>query len=481
MDGWPEAVTDWLDLPGGKSDDLRLADARVAASLLPDAVASTARRDRDGFCLVDIAVAGGAIRDVVPAGEGNMPAIPVTDLAGRHVWPGFVDLHTHLDKGHIWPRSPNPDGSHGSAARTVAEDRAASWSMDDIAARFDFALRCAWAHGTSAIRSHIDSYDMAEARRGWAVFDEQRASWSGRIAVQGVTMARVDQYVGEDAAELVALPARSGGCLGGILKTADGGEREDPARIDACLDAMLGRASAEGLDVDLHVDECGDPGASGLRSVARAVLRNRFAGRINCGHCCALSVQSDEDLARTLSLAAEAGVSVTSLPMVNLYLQDRQPGRTPRWRGLAPVQELADAGVGVSAAGDNCRDPFFMFGDHDMLESWREFVRIAHLDLDPGKWAAAVTRTPARIMGLTDLGRIGPGTRADLIVFRARTVSELLARPQSDRVILRRGRQVVAPLPDHAELDGLFSAGGPDQFRSVTTIGNEIIAARPGF
>ena len=27
------------------------------------------------------------------------------------VLPCFVDMHTHLDKGHIWPRAANPDGT----------------------------------------------------------------------------------------------------------------------------------------------------------------------------------------------------------------------------------------------------------------------------------------------------------------------------------------------------------------------------------
>jgi cytosine deaminase len=62
-------------------------------------------------------------------------------------------------------------------------------------------------------------------------------------------------------------------------------------------------------------------------------------------------------------------------------------------------------------------------------------------------------------MGLGTLGRIEPGARADLVLFRARTVSELLARPQSDRIVLRGGCVSSALLPDHAELDGLFEVG----------------------
>jgi cytosine deaminase len=447
-------MTEWLAGAAQLNGAGWITGARVAASLLPAGLAVA--QDRDGFALVDIEIGGGVVRQVAPGGVGGAAPVGVA-LGGRQLWPGFVEIHTHFDKGHIAPRAINRDGSVPGAAIAVAADRAAHWHEADIAARFDFGLRCAWAHGTSAIRTNIDSYVMAEARRGWAVFEDMRTQWAGRIALQGVTMARVDQYAGEDAAELVALAARSGGCLGGILRTAPPGEPEDQARIDTCLDAMLERATAEGLDIDLHVDECGDADAAGLRAVARAVLRNGFAGRVNCGHCCAPSVQTAEILDETIALAGEAGLSVTSLPMANLYLQDRAPGRTPRWRGIAPVQELAAGGVTVCASSDNCRDPFFLFGDHDMLESWREFVRIAHLDLAPGEWAAAVTRRPADRMGLDNFGRIEPGARADLVLFRARTVSELLARPQHDRIILRQGRRVAAALPDYEELDALFA------------------------
>ena len=167
-------MTSWLDLPKGGT--LRLSRARVAAPLLENSVAAASPQDRDGFALVDVAVADGAIVRVAPAGPFDEHSV---DLAGRHLWPGFVEIHTHFDKGHIWPRAANPDGSLPQAAATVAADRAAHWREADITARFDFGLRCAWAHGTTAIRTNIDSYVIAEARRGWAVFEEQRAAWAG--------------------------------------------------------------------------------------------------------------------------------------------------------------------------------------------------------------------------------------------------------------------------------------------------------------
>jgi cytosine deaminase len=121
------------------------------------------------------------------------------------------------------------------------------------------------------------------------------------------------------------------------------------------------------------------------------------------------------------------------------------------------LRELKAGGVPVAIGSDNCRDPYFAFGDLDLLEVFTQAVRIGHLDIGYPRWPEAVTTTPARPMRLAH-GRIAPGARADLVVFRARTFSELLARPQADRVVLRAGRAIDTTLPDYRELDDVLAA-----------------------
>ena len=209
-------------------------------------------------------------------------------------------------------------------------------------------------------------------------------------------------------------------------------------RLDEALDRMFALATKHGLDVDFHVDETGDPEAVSLRRIAEAALRNRFEGRILCGHCCSLAMQEPDQALSTLDLVAEAGIAVVTLPMCNLYLQDRVPGRTPRWRGVTLLHEMRARGIPVAVASDNCRDPFYGYGDHDMVEVYREATRILHLDRPFGDWPRAATATPAAIMGLDEPVSSASGRVADLVVFRARGYSELLSRPQSDRVSSRR-------------------------------------------
>ena len=105
-------------------------------------------------------------------------------------------------------------------------------------------------------------------------------------------------------------------------------------------------------------------------------------------------------------------------------------------------------------ASDNTRDPFYAYGDLDMMETWREGVRILHLDYPFADWAPAVSALPAQAMGL-NVGVLREGARADMILTRARDFPELLARPQSDRIVVRGGEASNAAPPDYSELDAL--------------------------
>ena len=438
------------------SPTYRLVNARVSAALVDDG--SSLACDREGSSLVDLEVVEGRIARIVPARGASEEA--GLDLDGGHVWPCPVDMHTHLDKGHIWPRATNEDGTHQSAARRVAADRRSHWSAEDVGARFDFGLACAYAHGTAAMRTHLDCYELAQADISFGVFRDRRAAWRDRLDLQAVAMTHVEKWQGADGARLADLSADSGASLGGIVRILDHVSRdENERRLDAALDALLDLAAARGLDVDLHVDETLDPDARALCNVARAVLRKRFRGRVTVGHCCSLSMQADEEISATLALCREAQLAVVALPMVNLYLQGREPHRTPRHRGLTPLHEWRAAGVRTAVASDNCRDPFFAFGDLDMVEVFREAVRIGHLDMPLDGWLATITSTPADIMGLPNRGRLCEGAPADLVLFRGRTFSELLSRPQADRIVLRRGLPIERTLPDHRSLDTLFDNG----------------------
>ncbi len=372
--------------------------------------------------------------------------LPVFDRARRQVWPGLVDLHVHLDKGHILPRCPNPSADFEGALAAVRPDREVRWTDDDIRRRMDFALRCAYAHGTVALRTHLDTA-QDDPERSWRALAPVRDAWAGRIAIEASALLPISHYGDIEYGRRIAdMVARHGGVLGAVVYP--------DADADALLDRVFALAAERGLAVDMHVDETLDPSVDAVDRVLDALERTGFAGPVTLGHLCSLSSRPACEAERSMARIADLGVAVVSLPLCNLFLQDRVPGRSPRLRGVAPILELAAHGAAVSIASDNTRDPFHAYGDLDLIEVFRAAVRLGHLDLPVAPWPAAVTSTPAAVIGAGG-GRIAVGATADLILFSARRFDELIARPQADRRIVRQGREIDAAAPDFSELDDL--------------------------
>ncbi|WP_321500484.1 cytosine deaminase [Breoghania sp.] len=440
-------MTDFAALTGAAS--YLLTNATVPAVLLEGAELETAGTD---LVKVDMRIDGKSIAQIAPAGTAA-PSPLTVDLDDGLILPTLVDCHTHLDKGHIWPRHSNADGTFESALKSVGEDRIANWTAEDVRARMDFALRCAYAHGTSLIRTHIDSLPPQD-EISWPVLREVMQDWSDRISLHGACLFGIDRLDADDGflEKIADRVKEAGGVLGAVTYMI--------ARLDEHLDAIFKAAETRGLDLDFHVDETSDPQARTLAHIAEAALRNGFSGKILCGHCCSLACQDDDEAKRTIDLVARAGIAVVSLPMCNMYLQGRiTPGPTPgtpRWRGITLLHELKQAGVPVMVASDNTRDPFYAYGDLDLVEVFTQANRIAHFDHPTSDWIRTVTTTPADILRHPEHGRLRVGGTADFIAFGGRDLFEVMARPGAPREVFRYGKRMERVLPDYRELDALM-------------------------
>jgi len=395
---WPAARRYWV------------MNARVPLCLLDDKLAGSSRGDGEGVTGVDLLIEDGKLARLDCSGVDREEGIARVDIGGRQVWPTLVDLHTHLDKGHTVERSPNRDGTFHQARLAAAKDRP-NWTAADLRRRMDFGLRCAYAHGVSAIRTHIDTYhDTAE--RSWQVLSTIRDHWRNKVALQGVALCPIDLLQDEFGDRVAAIVAQCGGLLGGVTRASIDNHGAPLDNIDALLDRVFSLAARHDLDIDLHVDETHDPAAATLPHVARAALRHGYKGRVVCGHCCSLATQSESEVDRTLDLVAAADIAVVTLPTVNMYLQDRAEKRTPRWRGVTVVREMLHRGIRVAAAGDNCRDSFHAYGDHDVVDTFRQAVRILHLDHPVTGAPALVGAMPGSIGEFAGHGRLVLGAPA---------------------------------------------------------------------
>ncbi|EAZ90149.1 cytosine deaminase [Crocosphaera chwakensis] len=401
---------------------------------------------REQLCHVDLEIDQNKIINIIPH-TSQLPEYPYIDVKKGIIFPCFIDSHTHLDKGHIYERSPNLSGTFEEALNTVKKDAENHWKPEDIYRRMEFGLQCSYAQGTIAIRTHLDAFGE-QAKISFDIFQQLKEQWQNKVILQGVSLVSLDYFLNKEGEQLADLVANYGQILGGVAYM-------NP-QIDEQLDRVFTLAKERNVDLDFHADETKDPNSICLKKIAQAAIKHQFENKIACGHCCSLAQQSEELVKETIKLVKEANINVISLPLCNLYLQDRTPETTPKWRGVTDVHALKKQGIPVSFASDNCRDPFYGFGNHDGLEVLRESVRICHLDTNYDDWVTTVNKIPAQLMNLSNLGTIRIGANADLVIFKARYFSELFARPQSDRQVIRQGQWIDTTLPDYDQLDDLI-------------------------
>ena len=435
-------------------------NARIPIACLQPGLAAACTQDTllEPWLACDIQVDGPRIVSVTSHADRVVAPVntAVTDLNGALVWPGLIDAHVHLDKTHTWDRAPNPTGEFWDACRILNTD-SSKWSEADVYQRANYALECAWMHGTVAMRTHVDTGPVSGGSH--ATIARLRDEWAGRITLQWVSLCGLERFAKGDAAGIIELTARYGA-------TALGGFPQPNPDLPRQLDYLMAAARELGIGLDLHVDESSLVAAECLRATAEAILRNQFPYPVVCGHACSLAVQPNERALDTIRLVKESGIGIISLPLCNLYLQGRARNAaptgetlgaplTPRWRGVTMLHEMMDAGVNVACASDNVRDAFYAWGDYDALEVYAQSVRIAHLDTRLKSSPSIVTTGAAAVIGLPEYGFIAPGARADLIVLEATTFNQLLSRPRAPRRLIR-GESFLptANLPAYSALTG---------------------------
>lgn len=366
--------------------------------------------------------------DLTPA-----PGDELLDCFGMVVLPAPAEPHAHLDKALSAAAAPNPAGDLVGAIEAWHAYRP-SLTEDEILGRARAAAHELIAHGTTAIRTHVD-VGPGIGLRGIAALRTLREE----LAQQGLATLQIVALVsppltgpeGEGSRALLAAALEAGADVAGGCPHLD----PDPAGATA---AALDAAEDAGAPIDLHTDETLNPRMLAVRDLARMVVERGFVAGAVASHCVALGVQPPEIQAEVARELAEAGVAVVALPQTNLYLQARGDARAPA-RGLTAVRALLDAGCVVAGGGDNVRDPFNCVGRSDPLEAAALLVAAAHLT--PEEAYTAISAGARAAMGLPAVA-LAEGAPAELLAVRGASLADAIARASEHRFVVHAGRCV---------------------------------------
>ncbi|MBC7649694.1 MAG: amidohydrolase family protein [Vitreoscilla sp.] len=385
--------------------------------------------------LADIHIANGLIVNIQPSIKPSTNAnTPSWDVAGALVLPALVDAHTHLDKTFTLRRMGAVEPGLLGAIAAMMQDRS-NWTPLDVEQRATQALQWAYEAGVNHLRTHCDWWEVDATPIAWDVLGELADAWRDKLVLERVSLMPLHLFADSStAAALAAKIAASGpgARLGGFVHTTNWNAQ--------ALRHLLEAAAHHGLNVDLHMDEELNPSACGLATTAALVKDMAFAGHVVCGHNCALSAQDESKALATLDAVAQANITLVTLPMTNLLLQDAVAGKTPKLRGITLVKEAKARGINVLMASDNVQDPFCHVGSYDPLEAFAAGVLAGQLEAPFDVWSESLCRADW-LRGGPAAPPLQPGSAADLLIFKNSSAWSFPSRTH-ERVVLRKGQVI---------------------------------------
>jgi cytosine/adenosine deaminase-related metal-dependent hydrolase len=374
-----------------------------------------------GAPAIDILIQGGRIARIAP--DISAEGVATEDGAGAIALPGLVEAHTHLDKS-LWGMGWRPHQAGPRLIDKIETERRlkVEWNIDPRRQSARQAL-LSLAHGSTAIRSHVD-VDTEIGLGGFEGVAATRADYRDFIDIEIVTFPQSGLMCRPGTLELMdAALANGADVVGGL----------DPCGIDrdpkGQLDAVFALAEKHGKPIDIHLHEEGELGAFSMEMILDRTRAHGMQGKVTISHAFCLGMADRARAQGLIARLAEERVAIATVA-------------TPS-RPVPSAAELRAAGVTLCAGSDGIRDTWGPYGNADMLEramllGLRNNFR-TDADVEHALWCCS--HGGARVMGLKDHG-LAEGCAGDLVLVEAEAVAHAVVAHPPRKLVVKRGRVV---------------------------------------
>ena len=389
----------------------------------------------DGRKNIDIGIKDGKIAAI----EANLggEAEEVIDADGQLVAPPFVDCHFHMDATLSLGQPRFNESGRLLEGIQIWGELKPLLTQDAVVERALQYCDLAAAQGLLAIRTHVDICD--DRLLGVEALLDVKKRVAPYIDLQLVAFPQDGYYRSPGAVDLLNRALDMGvDIVGGIphfeRTMADGA---------ASVKALCEIAEQRGLLVDLHCDETDDPLSRHIETLTYETQRLGLGGRVNGSHLTSMHSMDNYYVSKLLPLMAEADVSATANPNINIGIQGRHD-TYPKRRGMTRIPEMLTYGITCAFGQDCMMDPWYSLGQAEMLEVASMGLHVAQMTSRDAMRQCfdAVTTGPAKIMHLEGYG-VAVGCKADMVLLQAADTIEAI-RLKATRIAVIKGGRVIA-------------------------------------
>ncbi len=366
----------------------------------------------------------------------------VIDAGGNLVSPPIIDPHVHLDAVLVSGLLPRKNET-GTLLEAI--DIWSEWKPGITKELLKKNARRVidWyiANGVLRVRTHADSTDPTLVTVESLL--ELKEEVKDLIDIQVVAFPQNGIYTDPSYKDLLEESIKMGvDVVGGAPHLEF--TREDGVRD---VETVFELAEKYGKLIDIHIDETGDPHSRFIEVMAKESI-NRGMGELATGsHTTAMHNYNNDYAYKLIGNLARAKMNMIVNPSANALLQSRMDGY-PKKRGVARADDMLARGVNVSIGHDSVMDPWYSMGKANLLQ--QAFIML-HLGQMIGTEQVQqlfdmITINSAKTLHLDNYG-IEVGNQADMIIYDAATVDDIIRLQSECTHVIRKGKVICETIP----------------------------------
>ena len=296
------------------------------------------------------------------------------DAGGSLVIPPFVDPHVHLDAvlSAAALTRPNLSGTLIEAI-DIWNEWKEGLTEEILLENARKVIKWYIANGVLYVRTHADCTDPGLLTVQSLV--KLRDEMKDYVEIQITAFPQNGIFTKKNGSDLmkeaISLGADVVGGAPHIEYTREDGVQE--------IEYIYDLAERNGLLIDVHCDETGDPASRFSEVMARESIHRGMHGLATASHTTAMHNYNNDYAYKLINLLAAAEMNMIVNPFDNAVLQNRLDGY-PRKRGITRVDEMVKAGINVCIGHDSIMDPWYSLGKGSMTAAANLLAHLGHMN-----------------------------------------------------------------------------------------------------